>query len=208
MDLGFISDDILLYSFRKCNHSSRFNIFHLLAQDIVQRIHEEHPRSYLWCNCMPSYWAETWRFGPKLRVSWAERSKYKWTKPKPSERMRTVKLQHFSHPLLLSREIFWLKSNWVHMSSTSRSTLPPPSPPAPSRSSQSTRSQRLSHASNLGRGSVSPLIVYMFRCCSLETSCPHLLPQSLKDCSINLCLFFCSAYRVIINIFLNSIYMC
>ena len=115
MDLGFISDDILLYSFRKCNHSSRFNLFHLLAQDIVQRIHEEHPRSYLWCNCMPSYWAETWRFGPKLRVSWAERRKYKWTKPKPSERMRTVKLQHFSHPLLLSGEIFWLKSNWVHL---------------------------------------------------------------------------------------------
>ena len=32
--------------------------------------------------------------------------------------------------------------------------------------------------------------------------------QSLKDCSIPLCLFFCSAYSVIINIFLNSIYMC
>ena len=41
----------------------------------------------------------------------------------------------------------------------------------------------------------------MFRCCSLETSHPLLLPQSLKDCSINLCLFFfSSAYRVIINI--------
>ena len=47
----------------------------------------------------------------------------------------------------------------------------------------------------------------MFRCCSLETSHPRLLPQSLKDCSINLRLFFCTAYRVIINIFLNSIYM-
>ena len=30
----------------------------------------------------------------------------------------------------------------------------------------------------------------MFRCCSLETSHPRLLPQSLKDCSINLCLLF------------------
>ena len=48
----------------------------------------------------------------------------------------------------------------------------------------------------------------MFWCCSLETSHPRLLPQSLKDCSIHLCLFFCSAYRVIINIFLNSIYLC
>ena len=48
----------------------------------------------------------------------------------------------------------------------------------------------------------------MFRCCSLETSDPRLLPQSPKVCSIHLCLFFCFAYRVIITIFLNSIYMC
>ena len=120
MDLGFISDDILLCFFWKCNHSSKFNIYHLLAQEIVQRIHEKHPRSYLWCNCMLNYWAETWRFGPKLRVSWAERSKdkrrkYKWAKPKPSERMRTVRVQHFSHSLLLSGGIFWLKSNWAHL---------------------------------------------------------------------------------------------
>ena len=47
----------------------------------------------------------------------------------------------------------------------------------------------------------------MFRCCSLETSHPRLLPQSLKDCSVHTRLFFCSAYRVIINIFLNSIYI-
>ena len=39
------------------------------------------------------------------------------------------------------------------------------------------------------------------RCCSPETSRPRLLPRSLKDCSMHLCLFFCSAYRVIINIF-------
>ena len=39
----------------------------------------------------------------------------------------------------------------------------------------------------------------MFRCSSLETSHPHLLPQSPKFCSIHLCLFFCFAYRVIIN---------
>ena len=32
------------------------------------------------------------------------------------------------------------------------------------------------------------------------------LPQSPKDCSIHLCLFCCLAYRVIITIFLNSIY--
>ena len=33
------------------------------------------------------------------------------------------------------------------------------------------------------------------------------LPQSPKDCSIHLCLFCCLAYRVVIPIFLNSIYM-
>ena len=33
------------------------------------------------------------------------------------------------------------------------------------------------------------------------------LPQSPKDCSIHLCLFFCLAYMVVITIFLNSIYM-
>ena len=39
------------------------------------------------------------------------------------------------------------------------------------------------------------------------TSRPRLLPQSLKDCSINLSLFSV-LHIVIINIFLNSIYMC
>ena len=33
----------------------------------------------------------------------------------------------------------------------------------------------------------------MFRCCSLKTSPPCLLPQSPKVCSIHLCLFFCFA---------------
>jgi len=36
---------------------------------------------------------------------------------------------------------------------------------------------------------------------------PLPLPQSPKDCSIYLCLFCCLAYRVIVTIFLNSIYM-
>ena len=34
------------------------------------------------------------------------------------------------------------------------------------------------------------------------------LPQSPKDCSIHLCLFCGLAYRVVVTIFLNSIYMC
>ena len=36
---------------------------------------------------------------------------------------------------------------------------------------------------------------------------PLPLPQSPKDCSIHLCLFCCLTYRVVITIFLNSIYM-
>ena len=50
-------------------------------------------------------------------------------------------------------------------------------------------------------------ILYMFQCHSPKSSHPLLLPQSPKDYSIHLCLFCCLAYRVIVTIFLNSIYM-
>ena len=65
----------------------------------------------------------------------------------------------------------------------------------------------LSHALNLDWWFISHMIIYMFQCHSPISSCPHPLPQSPKDCSIHLCLSFCLAYRVIITIFLNSIYM-
>ena len=96
---------------------------------------------------------------------------------------------------------------WIYKYSPSRSPLSPPSLPDPSGSSQCTRSEHLSHASSLGWWSVSHLI-YMFQCYSLRSSHPRLLPQSPTVCSVHLCLFFCFAYRVIIAIFLNSIYMC
>ena len=89
------------------------------------------------------------------------------------------------------------------MCSPSRSPLPPRSPSHPSGSSQCTSPEHLSHTSNLGWRSIPPLIVYLFQCCSLRTSHPCLLPQSLKVCSVHLCLFFCFAYRVIVTIFLN-----
>ena len=54
---------------------------------------------------------------------------------------------------------------------------------------------------------VSHMILYMFQCHSAKSSHPRPLPQSPKDCSIHLCLFCCLAYKVIITIFLNSIYM-
>ena len=55
---------------------------------------------------------------------------------------------------------------------------------------------------------ISYMIVYMFQCRSPRSSHPLHLPQSPKVRSIHLCLFCCLAYRVIITIFLNSVYMC
>ena len=55
---------------------------------------------------------------------------------------------------------------------------------------------------------VSYMIVYMIQCHSPKSSHPLPLPLSPKVCSTHLCLFCCLAYRVIIAIFLNSIYMC
>ena len=65
----------------------------------------------------------------------------------------------------------------------------------------------LSHASNLDWRSISHMMIYMFRCYSFKSSHPCLLPQSPKDCSLCLCLFCCLTYRIIVTIFLNSIYI-
>ena len=62
--------------------------------------------------------------------------------------------------------------------------------------------------SNIDWRFVSYMIVYMFQCHPPKSSHPLPLPWSPKVCSIHLCLFCCLAYRVIIVIFLNSIYMC
>ena len=64
--------------------------------------------------------------------------------------------------------------------------------------------------SNIDWQFISYMIAYMFQCHSPKSSHPLpevALPQSPKDCSIHLCLFCCLAYRVIVTIFLNSIYM-
>ena len=73
-----------------------------------------------------------------------------------------------------------------------------PSAPAPS---------ILYHTLNLDWQFISNMILHMFQCHSPKSSHPCPLLQSPKDCSIHLCLFCCLAYRVIITIFLNSIYM-
>ena len=54
----------------------------------------------------------------------------------------------------------------------------------------------------------SYMIVYMLQCHSPKSSHPLLLPPSPKVHYTHLCLFCCLAYRVVVAIFLNSIYIC
>ena len=64
------------------------------------------------------------------------------------------------------------------------------------------------HASNLRCSSVLHMVEYMFQCCSLISAHPCLLPHSpVIVCSLHLCLFCCLAYRILVTIFLNSIYI-
>ena len=65
----------------------------------------------------------------------------------------------------------------------------------------------LSHVSNLDWWSISHMVIYMFQCSSLKLSHLYLLPQSPKVCSLHVRLFCCLTYKVIVTIFLNSIYM-
>ena len=107
--------------------------------------------------------------------------------------------------------LYWYISTWIRHRYTCvphpepSSLLPPhtiplgrPSAPAPSIQYR---------ALNLDWRLVSHMILYMFQCHSPKSSHPLPLPQSPKDCSIHQCLFCCLVYRVIVTIFLNSIYM-
>ena len=103
------------------------------------------------------------------------------------------------------------ESATVYTCSQSSTPLPPLSPFHPSGSSQCTSPEHPVSCIEPGLAIilsyVSHMIIYMFQCYSLKSSYPCLLPQSPKDCSIQLCLFCCLTYRVIVTIFLNSIHM-
>ena len=100
----------------------------------------------------------------------------------------------------------WIRHRYTRVPHPEPSSLLPPrtiplghpSTPAPSIQYR---------ASNLDWRLISYMILYMFQCYSPKSSHPLPLPQSLKDCSIHQCLFCCLVYRVIVTIFLNSIYM-
>ena len=51
------------------------------------------------------------------------------------------------------------------------------------------------------------MVIYMLQWYCLTLSHPRLLPQSPKVCPLHLCLFCCLAYRVVVTVFLNSLYM-
>ena len=93
----------------------------------------------------------------------------------------------------------------AYMCSPSWTPLPPPSLYHPLGSSQCTSPKH--PVLNLDWQFVSYMILYKFQCHSPKSSHPCPLPQSPKDCSIHLCFFCCLAYRVIVTIFLNSMYM-
>ena len=96
---------------------------------------------------------------------------------------------------------------WVYMCSPFWTPFHLPPHPIPLGNPSAPERSTLYHASNLDCWFVSHVIIYMFQCHSPISSHPCPLPQSPKHCSIHLCLFGCLAYRVIIIIFLNSIYM-
>ena len=85
---------------------------------------------------------------------------------------------------------------------------PPPQPPSQYHLSGSSKcTSPKDPVSNLDWWFTSYMILYMFPWHSPKSSHPLPLPQSPKDCCIHLCLFCCLVYRVIVTIFLNSIYM-
>jgi len=64
----------------------------------------------------------------------------------------------------------------------------------------------LLHPLNSHWSSILHMVMYMFQCCSLQSSQPHFLPLNPQVCSSHLCFLCCPAYRIISNIFLNYIY--
>ena len=96
---------------------------------------------------------------------------------------------------------------WVYMCSPSWTPLPLPSPSHPSGSSLCTSPE---HPVSC----IRPGLVICFTYDNIHVSMlfsqvipPSPFPTEPKGCSLHLCLFCCLVYRIIVTIFLNSIYM-
>ena len=114
---------------------------------------------------------------------------------------RLITLQYCAGPChtltWISHGCTCLPPSWSH--------LLPPFTPIPLGCPRALALSALLHASHLHWSSILHMVMYMFQCCSLKSSHPHLLPHSPKVCSLHLCLFCCLAYTIVITIFLNSI---
>ena len=86
--------------------------------------------------------------------------------------------------------------------------IPPFSPPIPLGCPRALALSALLHSSNSHWSSALHMVIYMFQYYSLKSSHPPLLLHRPKVCSLHLCLFCCLAYRIIVTIFQNSIYIC
>ena len=110
-------------------------------------------------------------------------------------------------------KLYWFchKSKWIRHRYTCvphpepSSPLPPHSIPLGRASAPAPSIQY--HALNLDWRLISYMKLYMFQCHFPKSFHALPLPQSPEDCSIHQCLFCCLVYRVIVTIFLNSIYM-
>ena len=100
-----------------------------------------------------------------------------------------------------------VNQSWVHICPPILN-IPPTSLPTPSLwvVPEQPALSALLHALNLHWSSILHMVIYMFRRYSLKSSHSHLFPQSKNVCSL-LCLFCCLAYKVVITVFLKSIYM-
>ena len=101
---------------------------------------------------------------------------------------------------------------WIHHGCTCIPKLEPPSHLPPHNISlghhRAPAPSMLYPTSDIDWRFDSYMIVYMLQCHSPKSSHPLPLPLSPKVHYTHLCLFCCLAYRVVIAIFLNSIYMC
>ena len=126
-------------------------------------------------------------------------------------RLKKNKLIYFNwrQTTLQCCSVFCQTLTWISHGCTRVSHSEPPSHlpphPIPLGCPSALPLSALFDASNLDWRSASHMLIYIFQCYSLKSSHPHLLPQGPKVCSLYL--FCCLAYRVIITIFLNSIYM-